>query len=468
MSRSDFVRRTRPPSSSPAGLLQRRSNGTDGAVTRQENVAPTLVNDVLRMPGQPLDQSTRSFFEPRFGRSFANVRTHTDASAAASSGAVDAQAYTVGPHIVFGAGRYAPESAKGRALLAHELAHVVQQDGVARAGALEVSPGAGAAEREADVAASRVMAGTTPRLGAVAPGTLQRQPNNPGTMQQNYQAAVASLQSRDADIYGYLRATQLNGGATTVLTGSSTDTSVSPPVTINMTFNLTVRTASLPAPQRAKFNQGSLSLTGSGQSRTLVADMTMDVLQSAAMTPGGLNQDLYHEGLHMLLYIQKLAQPSRPSPHVAALANYRSIASPLPDYAGAEVDIELALRNDWQARNIPNPPNAAKAARETLAHIIEEKYVFDQERAQFGTQTSNTALAQGYLRDAFNDVGARYNAADATIVRAQAEIASVLNEIDRRTAAARAQPTNPQPANPQPTNPPSANPPPTNPPRRTP
>ena len=84
--------------------------------------------------GHPLESSTRALFEGRFGRSFDHVRVHTDSRAAASAKAVNALAYTVGSRIVFASGQYAPESPSGRRLLAHELAHVVQQDSQVRPG----------------------------------------------------------------------------------------------------------------------------------------------------------------------------------------------------------------------------------------------------------------------------------------------------------------------------------------------
>jgi hypothetical protein len=89
--------------------------------------APPIVHEVLASPGQRLDASTRAFFEPRFGQDFSNVRVHTDSQAAKSADAVDANAYTVGRDIVFGGRHTPPESTEGRPLLAHELAHVVQQ-----------------------------------------------------------------------------------------------------------------------------------------------------------------------------------------------------------------------------------------------------------------------------------------------------------------------------------------------------
>ncbi|HKQ05867.1 MAG TPA: DUF4157 domain-containing protein [Blastocatellia bacterium] len=77
--------------------------------------------------GAPLSPTVRQFFEPRFGHDFSQVRVHTDAEASASARSVNALAYTVGRDVVFGAGQYAPETAAGQHLLAHELAHVVQQ-----------------------------------------------------------------------------------------------------------------------------------------------------------------------------------------------------------------------------------------------------------------------------------------------------------------------------------------------------
>ncbi len=106
-------------------MLLRRSPMT---LTRTfTNDAPVGVSRVLASPGQPLEGETRALMEPRFAHDFSGVRVHTDGQAAESARAVDAQAYTVGRHLVFSAGHYAPATAAGRALLAHELTHVVQQ-----------------------------------------------------------------------------------------------------------------------------------------------------------------------------------------------------------------------------------------------------------------------------------------------------------------------------------------------------
>jgi hypothetical protein len=77
--------------------------------------------------GAALPASERAFFEPRFGHDFGAVRVHADPDAAALARALNARAFTLGPKIVFGPGEFAPGSAAGRSLMAHELAHVVQQ-----------------------------------------------------------------------------------------------------------------------------------------------------------------------------------------------------------------------------------------------------------------------------------------------------------------------------------------------------
>jgi hypothetical protein len=79
-------------------------------------------------PGQPLDTTTRAFFEPRFGHGLGEVRVHAGSEAEVAARAVNARAFTLAHNIVFAAGEYEPHSARGRSLLAHELVHVAQQD----------------------------------------------------------------------------------------------------------------------------------------------------------------------------------------------------------------------------------------------------------------------------------------------------------------------------------------------------
>lgn len=143
-----FRAHTQPENKIPAGLQM------SAPQDRSEREADHIAEKIMRMPapaatpkgpstsaagasslsggGRPLPASARLFFESRFGHDFSGVRLHTDASAAASVRRLDALAYTVGSDIAFGAGQYQPETSAGRRLLAHELAHVVQQQADAR------------------------------------------------------------------------------------------------------------------------------------------------------------------------------------------------------------------------------------------------------------------------------------------------------------------------------------------------
>lgn len=106
-------------------LVQRRATATDSATGLAE--PPPAVREVLNSLGQPLSTATRAYFEPRFGQDFSGVHVHTDGKVAESAEAVSSLAYTVGNDVVFGTGQYAPGTVAGRRMLAHELAHSIQQ-----------------------------------------------------------------------------------------------------------------------------------------------------------------------------------------------------------------------------------------------------------------------------------------------------------------------------------------------------
>lgn len=145
--------------------LQRSSNGSLEKGTEGEGKVPSIVHSVLRSSGQPLDPRTRAFMEARFGHDFSRVRIHADAQGAESARAVNALAYTAGQDIAFGPGQYAPGTRAGNRLLAHELAHVVQQAGtLTPVGLLQEGVMAShnhPLEREATAAADRIAAGNT-------------------------------------------------------------------------------------------------------------------------------------------------------------------------------------------------------------------------------------------------------------------------------------------------------------------
>jgi hypothetical protein len=106
--------------------LRPKPAGPPSAVS---TVAPPQVHDVVSQPGRQLDAATRGFFEPRFGLDLSAVRVHSEGHAGEAARAVGARAFAVGENIVFAPNQFAPSSVSGRHLLAHELAHVVQQRG---------------------------------------------------------------------------------------------------------------------------------------------------------------------------------------------------------------------------------------------------------------------------------------------------------------------------------------------------
>ncbi|MCX5382397.1 DUF4157 domain-containing protein [Streptomyces sp. NBC_00083] len=122
----------------------------------QPQVQRSAVHDVLRTPGRPLDDATRTDMESRLGADFSDVRIHNDGAAKASAAEVGAHAYTSGNHVVVG------ESGGDKHTLAHELTHVIQQRqgpvaGTDNGSGLKVSDPSDRFEREAEANATRVM-----------------------------------------------------------------------------------------------------------------------------------------------------------------------------------------------------------------------------------------------------------------------------------------------------------------------
>jgi Domain of unknown function (DUF4157)/Lysine-specific metallo-endopeptidase len=108
------------------GLLQTKSNGSNAGA---KAVSPALESGFKSMSGsgQPLSESTRGFFEPRFGYDLGHVKVHTSSESAQMNRGLNAHAFTYGNSIYFNQGKYDPGASSGKHLLAHELTHVIQQ-----------------------------------------------------------------------------------------------------------------------------------------------------------------------------------------------------------------------------------------------------------------------------------------------------------------------------------------------------
>ena len=143
-----------PGAAGAAPRIQRISGQSNG----QMDAAPRSVGQALVSPARPLEPALQAEMEFRFAHDFSMVRVHSGGAAERSARDVSADAYTVGQHIVFGAGRFAPGTCEGRRLIAHELTHVVQQAG----------PGAVSTER------SGVSARDAVKNGPASPDVVQR------------------------------------------------------------------------------------------------------------------------------------------------------------------------------------------------------------------------------------------------------------------------------------------------------
>ena|SRR5947209_1700298 len=191
----------RPPDTLRPDSLQRlqraAGNAAVGALLGAEPAEESPVKAIVRSSGTPLDRDTRRLMESRLGQDFSDVRLHTDAPAAASAKSVQAQAYTVENHIVFGEGRYVPGSPETTRTLAHELTHVVQQrsgpvDGTPAPGGIQVSDPSDRFERDAERSADQVMAAGHDRAPAGGAG------GGPGAALQRQEEAEEEVQELSA------------------------------------------------------------------------------------------------------------------------------------------------------------------------------------------------------------------------------------------------------------------------------
>jgi len=115
------------PAHPAVGVAPPHIQRSPGSMAQGIGLAPASVDRVLASPGSPLDSALQQDMGDRLNHDFSSVRVHTDTVAALSAHTLNAAAYTVGQHVIFNANRYLPNTSAGRWLIAHELAHVVQQ-----------------------------------------------------------------------------------------------------------------------------------------------------------------------------------------------------------------------------------------------------------------------------------------------------------------------------------------------------
>lgn len=364
---------------SAAPPAQRKVQGVAG----QSQAAPAGVREALSSTGQPLDYETRARMEPRFGQDFSRVRVHTDARAAESAHAAGALAYTVGPDIVFGSGQYAPRTTAGARLLAHELTHTVQQ-GLA---AHEAGSGhAGAFLMQRQQAAAPPAAATTPA--------------------QIYAQALGKLKALDPTLYGYLSKATLGGGPTTIMTDVTQGQPGVPSLTV--AINLDVKLAPLAANKDAEFSPGTITRpAAAGAPFVFGFNMTINQSMPADTVPDMVAEVLVHEGTHLQIAMDKVVyNPSNKSPHEAGFGKYQTTAKSLASYGNLLIYLnnymEMVLTKHKQPTD---EATRQKDAQKIVDLLVEEKYVYDQDKAKFGQGRTNSQLAADYIKDGLDAVG---------------------------------------------------------------
>lgn len=406
--------------SSEAGGLFRSRRPWAGAVAASE--VPPVVREVLRSPGQPLDAGNRAFMEPRFGHDFSQVRIHADARAADSARAVDALAYTVGQDVVFGAGLYQPGGREGRRLLAHELAHTLQQGDVGRPAALTIAapdhPSEIEAHRAADAVTTGGRSGAFTVSTASAGGLLQRQGKQPSasasasasppaasppTPAQIYQQALPKVKTLDPAVFALLSKAGLGAGPQLVLSEQTQGPPGSLPILIEIKLDVALGT--LGANKDAEMKSATRVVPDPAAKKfELKGVMTVNSAMAPGTTADALAQVLVHEGTHFQISADKLVSPQNQSAHAATFAKYVQTAKGLSSSLMAQLD--LYMEKVLTQRKVPTDSGARfKDARKIVDLIVEEKYVYDQDKKRSGAARSNRIIASDYVVDGLDAVG---------------------------------------------------------------
>jgi hypothetical protein len=407
---------THMPHPPPAPTVAPSQTSRVEAASRE---APSVVQEVLRAPGRPLDAPSRIYFQNCLGHDFSRVRVHSDADATASARAVGALAYAVGQDLVFADRLYAPHSSAGRWLLAHELTHVIQQ-GAAQA----TTPAATRAFKPAhSMGPNRILQRQTPP----APASQV----TPQVTQQLYSRAIASLASRagvNPKLLQILRQGIVGQTVHRVQVTPSTlqmpqspsptpDAGALPPQpAVTFVFDLLISPdpASVPPSAFAAFVEDPANQTSFSPSSATGQTITR-LLQINTRAPTSANADdslaeaLLHEGTHMVLEIDRMLSNVQ-DPGIAAgmtgalvaFSRYKQAASqsalrgPLDAALVSEINRVL---NPSGVAAAPGVPTAAGVASATVDAILEERFAVDQEQAPFPRPqpVSNIVIANSYL-----------------------------------------------------------------------
>ena len=406
----------------------------EAVIPRAEAVqTPVGVAELLRSPGQPLDDHTRAAVQPAFGYDFSQVRIHADGRAALSARAIGATAYTVGNHIALDAGRHRPGAPQWVHLVAHELTHVVQQRGLGHRAGLVVGDPGDASEREANSVASSLVSGQA-RAGRMTisssfapairrqavPGAGVAAPAQPGVTQQLYDAAVRLIAARNPTMAAYLGKAQVRHTA-----GGKTDrvrveghpipgAAPGRPTDVIYDFELEVVDSGTAPNAAADYSERDEASKDYDNKTTVVMKLMTITLKAPASgqdAVGSLADQLFHEGLHMMLDMDRMMarlEPGNAAMQTGALAREQSVgqAQANPGYPALLASVERIVGQYPQAAaaakpagKLATPAQNRAAAMRVIDGVIDERFVVGQTSAQMGGRESwSTAGTIEYLR----------------------------------------------------------------------
>jgi hypothetical protein len=296
---------------------------------------PPIVRSVLSSnSGKPLDPETRSYMESRFRDDFSQVRVHTDTNAAESAKTVSADAYTVKQDIVFDAGNYAPDTSTGQRLLAHELAHVVQQR--RSSDSLSVTSSDYSLEQGADRAASDVAQGhDVVKVSGISGATLARQE------------------------------------------ASGKVTAEAPLIKIEQTSDLLMEVyidglhlATIRSGQSGKLGKVEIIATRN-QERERFVEIKVDAKDMVE------DHNPLGDGPHRLIYLRVLHRAVKPLVSKPPISKSSQVKSPEP-----EPEIKQEGQGSAKAEQQPAKPGISEKVKTLLAHLVQEKWDVDSLAAE--------------------------------------------------------------------------------------
>lgn len=341
------------------------------------------------------------------GYNFGSLRIHRDEDAARAAGGLRARAFTVGSDIVFGAGEFAPETPRGRWLLFHELAHVRQQLLGTAGAVVQRSPiDTGRVHGELEAQYAREHGGVAPRGGA------HGEEYEGWLIQPSYDAAVALLQAKDPTLYGYL--SQGRVGQNVVvrrLTMPVTGGGPGQPTSVEFRFVLKVIHGIERGGAAAEFERVHETVDLRPPTSSVTLPMPMHFRsRSGPNATAELSEALYHEGVHMLLAMDRLIEryvPGSTRIQSGKLASFQAMLGRIRNqrsFLTLSVDLQSIIGGMLIRAGMPaNQATRAadQAATRVIEGVLEERFAIDEQRRQYPgrpVQTvTNYVIAREYL-----------------------------------------------------------------------